>query len=131
MLKASMRIMVVDDVPTMRKMIKGHLQQVGFKNVIEAEGGEAAWKMVLDGVANAQPFEFIISDWDMPGMNGLELLTKIRANEPTKKLPFLMVTADAEQTTVVTAVKAGVNNFIVKPFSVATLKEKIDKIFNK
>jgi two-component system chemotaxis response regulator CheY len=131
MLKASMRIMVVDDVPTMRKMISGHLKQVGFKSVTEAESGESAWKLIQDGVANSQPFEFIISDWDMPGMNGLELLTKIRATEATKKLPFLMVTADAEQTTVVTAVKAGVNNFIVKPFSVATLKEKIDKIFNK
>ncbi|MFZ4714486.1 MAG: response regulator [Bacteriovoracaceae bacterium] len=131
MLKANMKILLVDDVSTMRKMIKGHLQQMGFTNVSEAEDGEPAWKLIQEGIEKKQPYEFIISDWDMPGLNGLELVKNIRSFEPTKKLPFLMITADADQTTVVTAVKAGVNNFIIKPFSVATLKEKIDKIFNK
>ncbi len=131
MLKASMKIMVVDPVTTMRKMIKQNLLQMGFKNVTEAEDGASAWQLIQESVANKTPYEFIISEWEMPGMPGLELLKNIRSTPATQKLPFLMMTSDTNQTTVVTAVQAGVNNLVVKPFSVATLKEKIDKIFNK
>ncbi len=130
-LKADMKILIVDDMATMRKIIKNMLVQIGFTNLAEADDGATAWPLIEAGVASGKPFEFIISDWNMPQMSGLDLLKKIRETESLKKLPFLMVTAEAEQGNVVIAVKAGVSNFIVKPFSALTLKEKIDKIFNK
>ncbi|MDD0853345.1 response regulator [Halobacteriovorax sp. GB3] len=129
-LNANMKILVVDDMATMRKIIKNMLGQIGFKNIQEADDGATAWPMIESAIQANEPFEFIVSDWNMPQMTGLELLKKVRATETTKKLPFLMITAEAEQGNVVIAVKAGVSNFIVKPFSAQVLKEKIDKIFN-
>jgi two-component system chemotaxis response regulator CheY len=124
-LDLSMRILVVDDFSTMRRIIKNILKQIGFTNVDEAENGQAALAKIGDG----GNYDFVISDWNMPEMTGIELLKQVRANESTKDLPFLMVTAEAKKENVVEAVKAGVNNYIVKPFTAEVLQEKISKIF--
>jgi two-component system chemotaxis response regulator CheY len=129
-LDPNMKILIVDDMSTMRKIIKNMLQQVGFKNIEEADDGATAWPKIEQGLASGEPYQFIISDWNMPQMTGIDLLGKIKGNDKLKTVPFLMVTAEAEQGNVVIAVKAGVSNFIVKPFSAQVLKEKIDKIFN-
>ncbi|ATH08295.1 response regulator [Halobacteriovorax marinus] len=128
-LKSDMKILVIDDMATMRKIIKNMLQQIGFKNITEADDGATAWPMIQEAMNSPAPYEFIVSDWNMPQMSGLDLLKKVRETEELKKLPFLMITAEAEQGNVVIAVKAGVSNFIVKPFSASVLKEKIEKIF--
>lgn len=123
------KILVVDDMGTMRKIIKNMLTKMGCNNIHEADDGAPAWQMIQDAHEQNQPFQFIVSDWNMPKMTGLDLLKNLREDERFKTLPFLMITAEAEQSNVVVAVKAGVSNFIVKPFSIITLKEKIDKIF--
>ncbi len=128
-LKADIKILVVDDMSTMRKIIKNMLGQIGFTNITEADDGATAWPMIENAIKEGTPYEFIVSDWNMPQLSGLDLLKKVRATSGLEKLPFLMITAEAEQGNVVIAVKAGVSNFIVKPFSAAVLKEKIDKIF--
>ena len=130
-LKANMKILVIDDMATMRKIIKNMLGQIGFTNITEADDGATGLPMIESAQESGEPYEFIVYDWNMPQMTGLELLKTLRANDTYKALPFLMITAEAEQGNVVIAVKAGVSNFIVKPFSAQVLKEKIDKIFNK
>ena len=107
------------------------LGQIGFTNITQADDGATAWPLIEKAHADGEPYEFILSDWNMPVMSGLDLLKKIRATESLAKTPFLMITAEAEQGNVVIAVKAGVSNFIVKPFSAQVLKEKIEKIFAK
>lgn len=128
-LKSDAKILVIDDMSTMRKIVRNMLNKMGFSNIEETEDGEPAWKMINEASEAGAAYDFIVSDWNMPGMTGLDLLKNIRSSEKFKKLPFLMVTAEAEQANVVIAVKAGVSNFVVKPFSIQTLKEKIDKIF--
>ncbi|MFA6237447.1 MAG: response regulator [Bacteriovorax sp.] len=128
-LRADLKILVIDDMATMRKIIKNMLKQIGFTNISEADDGSTAWPMIENAMKEGSPFQLVVSDWNMPNMSGLELLKNIRTTAGTEKLPFLMITAEAEQGNVVVAVKAGVNNFIVKPFSAQILKEKIDKIF--
>lgn len=130
-LKSTMKIMVVDDMATMRKIIKNILSQLGFKNICEAEDGKKALADIKNAHAAGEPVEFIVSDWNMPEMTGLDLLNAVRSDETLKTTPFLMVTAEAEQGNIMLAVKSGVDNFIVKPFSAQVLKEKIDKIFAK
>jgi len=125
----TMKILVVDDMSTMRKIIKNMLSKMGCKDITEADDGKPAWELIQAAQEAGVPFKFIVSDWNMPGLNGLDLLKNIRSSEIFKALPFLMITAEAEQANVVIAVKAGVSNFIVKPFSIVTLKEKIDKVF--
>jgi len=123
--KPDMKILVVDDFPTMRRIVKTLLRQLGYTNIIEAEDGELAYKLL-----KATPdIEFIVSDWNMPNMTGLELLKTVRADEKFKHLPFLMVTAEAEKENIIEAVKSGVSNYVVKPFTAATLKEKMAKVF--
>ena len=122
----NMGILVVDDFATMRKVIKNLLKQVGYKNITEAEDGMAALR-----VLKSQKIDFIISDWNMPNMNGLEFLKAVRADSELSDLPFLMVTAEALKENVVAAVKAGVSNYIVKPFTAEVLGEKIGKIVEK
>jgi two-component system chemotaxis response regulator CheY len=107
----------------MRKVIRNLLKQGGFENVVEAEDGVAALK-----VLQSQKVDFVISDWNMPNMSGLELLKAVRGSDDLKELPFLMVTAEALKDNVVAAVKAGVSNYIVKPFTAEVLTEKIEKI---
>ena len=119
----NLKILIVDDFATMRKVIRNLLKQGGFENIVEAEDGAAALK-----VLKSQPVDFIISDWNMPNMSGLELLKAVRADDELKALPFLMVTAEALKDNVVAAVKAGVSNYIVKPFTAEVLNEKIEKI---
>ncbi|MDO9182897.1 MAG: response regulator [Bacteriovorax sp.] len=128
-LKADIKILVVDDMSTMRKIIKNMLSQIGFTNISEADDGATAWPMIENAIKEGRPYEFIVSDWNMPQLSGLDLLKNVRSTPGLEKLPFLMITAEAEQGNVVIAVKAGVSNFIVKPFSAQVLKEKIDKIF--
>lgn len=130
-LKADMKIIVIDDMATMRKIIKNMLTQIGFTNIDQADDGATALPMIMEAQEKGEPYEFIVSDWNMPQMSGLDLLKTVRADENLKATPFLMITAESEQGNVVVAVKAGVSNFIIKPFSAQVLKDKIIKIFNK
>lgn len=120
-----LRILVVDDFPTMRKIVRQVLRQLGYENVQEAEDGRAA----LEFLRQKGNIDFVISDWNMPNMTGIELLKAVRAEPAFKTLPFLMVTAEADKESIVEAVKSGVSSYIVKPFNSATLREKIEKIF--
>ena len=121
-----MRILVVDDFSTMRRIIKNILRQLGFNNIIEADDGSSAWETL-----GKDKIDFIISDWNMPKMPGIELLRKVRSSEEYGPMPFLMVTAEAQQENIIEAVQAKVSNYIVKPFTAETLGQKIDKIFDK
>lgn len=120
----NMRVLIVDDFSTMRRIIKNILRQLGFNNIVEADDGTAAWDIL-----SKDQIDFIISDWNMPQMTGIELLRKVRASEEFGDLPFLMVTAEAQQENIIEAVQAKVSNYIVKPFTAETLGQKINKIF--
>ena len=122
----NMRILVVDDFATMRKVIRNLLRQSGYQNVTEAEDGVVALKEL-----RSQKIDFVISDWNMPNMTGIELLKAVRADSELSSLPFLMVTAESLKDNVLEAVKAGVSNYIVKPFTAEVLSEKIEKIIEK
>jgi two-component system chemotaxis response regulator CheY len=122
----NMTILVVDDFSTMRRIIKNILRQLGFSNIHEADDGTTAWETL-----NKTKIDFVISDWNMPNMPGIELLRKVRGSEEFANLPFLMVTAEAQQENIIEAVQAKVSNYIVKPFTAETLGQKIDKIFDK
>ena len=123
--RPDMKILVVDDFPTMRRIVKTLMRQNGYTNFVEAEDGAQALKML----AEQTDIEFIVSDWNMPNMTGLEFLKAVRADARFKHLPFLMVTAEAEKENIIEAVKSGVSNYIVKPFTGATLQEKLSKVF--
>jgi two-component system chemotaxis response regulator CheY len=123
-LKPDLKILVVDDFPTMRRIVKTLLKQNGFNNFIEAEDGEQGYRVLQEH----GDFEMIVSDWNMPNMTGLEFLKTVRADLKFKHLPFLMVTAEAEKENIIEAVKAGVSNYIVKPFTGQALKDKLEKI---
>jgi two-component system, chemotaxis family, chemotaxis protein CheY len=120
----NMKILVVDDMSTMRRIVKNIMKQLGFANVEEAENGQDA----LDKL-RAESFGFVISDWNMPVMTGIDLLRAIRADDKLKAIPVLMVTAEAQKENLVEAIKAGVSNYIVKPFTAEVLQEKMSKIF--
>ena len=122
----NMKVLVVDDFSTMRRIVKNTLRQIGFTQIEEAEDGQKAFDRLM-----SEKFDFVVSDWNMPNMTGIDLLRKVRGEPSLKHLPFLMVTAEAKQENVVEAIKAGVSNYIVKPFTVATLQEKIAKIFKE
>lgn len=119
-----MRILIVDDFSTMRRIVRNILRQLGMNNVVEADDGTTAWDTL-----NREKIDFIVSDWNMPKMTGIELLRKVRSSEEFADIPFLMVTAEAQQENIIEAVQAKVSNYIVKPFTADTLKQKIDKIF--
>jgi two-component system chemotaxis response regulator CheY len=120
----SMKVLVVDDMVTMRRIVKNILKQLGFGNVDEAENGQEALQKL-----KADTFGFVVSDWNMPVMTGIDMLRAIRADEKLKAIPVLMVTAEAQQSNLIEAVQAGVSNYIVKPFTAETMQEKIAKIF--
>jgi len=120
----NMKILVVDDMSTMRRIVKNIMKQLGFANVEEAENGQEA----LDKL-NADAFGFVISDWNMPVMTGIQLLRAIRADDKLKAIPVLMVTAEAQKENLIEAIQAGVSNYIVKPFTAEVLQEKMNKIF--
>ena len=122
-MSADIKFLVVDDFSTMRRIIKNLLHDLGYKNVSEADDGNTALPMLKTG-----KFDFLITDWNMPGMPGLELLKAVRGDPRLAKLPVLMLTAEAKREQIVEAAQAGVNGYVIKPFTAATLKEKIDKI---
>ena len=122
--RPTLKVLIVDDFPTMRRIIKSLMGQLGFKTFVEAEDGALALRALKDH----GNFELVVSDWNMPNMTGLELLVTVRSDPQLKHLPFLMVTAEAEKENILAAVKAGVSNYIVKPFTALTLKEKLERI---
>jgi two-component system chemotaxis response regulator CheY len=122
----SMKVLVVDDFATMRRIVKGVLKQLGFSDIIEAENGSSA----LDELKK-EKVGLIVSDWNMPKMTGLDLLKAVREDEKFKSIPFIMVTAEGQKENVLEAVKAGVSNYIVKPFTPETFNEKLQKVFGK
>lgn len=121
-----MKILVVDDFPTMRRIMRGLLKELGFTNVEEAEDGQDALNKLRTGT-----FEFVVSDWNMPNLDGLDMLKQIRADAALQHLPVLMVTAEAKKENIIAAAQAGANGYVVKPFTAATLEEKLNKIFEK
>jgi two-component system chemotaxis response regulator CheY len=125
-LDKNMKILVVDDFSTMRRIIKNLLKDLGFANIQEADDGNTALPMLQQG-----DFDFVVTDWNMPGMQGIDLLRAIRADANLKHIPVLMVTAEAKKEQIVAAAQAGVNGYVIKPFTAATLKEKLAKIFER
>jgi two-component system chemotaxis response regulator CheY len=121
-----MKVLVADDFATMRKIVRNILKQIGFDDIVEAEDGQAALQILKN-----ENIGLVVTDWNMPNMTGLELLEKIRTDPKTSKLPVLMVTAEGLKENVVAAVKAGVNNYVVKPFTAEVLQEKLEQIFKK
>ena len=121
-----MKILVVDDFSTMRRIIKNLLRALGFNNTIEADDGLTALPILQAG-----GIDFLVTDWNMPGMQGIDLLKAVRANEKLSTIPVLMVTAETKREQIIVAAQAGVNGYVVKPFTAATLKEKINKIFER
>lgn len=119
----NLRFLVVDDFSTMRRIIRNLLKELGFNNVEEAEDGAMALKKLRDG-----GFDFVVSDWNMPNMDGLTMLQNVRADDTLKDIPVLMVTAEAKKENIIAAAQAGASGYIVKPFTAATLDEKLNKI---
>lgn len=125
-LDKNMKILIVDDFSTMRRIIKNLLRDLGFTNTVEADDGTTALPMLQAGT-----IDFLVTDWNMPGMTGIELLRAVRADEKLKSIPVLMVTAEAKRDQIIAAAQAGVNGYVVKPFTAVALKEKIEKIFER
>jgi two-component system chemotaxis response regulator CheY len=125
-LEKNMKVLVVDDFSTMRRIIKNLLRDLGFTNISEADDGNTALPMLKTG-----DFDFVVTDWNMPVMQGIDLLKAIRADEKLSHIPVLMVTAEAKKDQIIMAAQAGVNGYIVKPFTAATLSAKLDKIFQR
>ncbi len=121
-----MRILIVDDFSTMRRIVKNLLNDLGYGNTAEADDGHTALAAL-----RTQPFDFVVTDWNMPGMTGIDLLRAIRADPRLKTLPVLMVTAEAKREQIIEAAQAGVNGYIIKPFTAQTLEEKLAKIFER
>jgi two-component system chemotaxis response regulator CheY len=119
-----MKFLVVDDFSTMRRIVRNLLKELGYTNTEEAEDGNVALNMLRN-----DKFDFVVSDWNMPNMTGIELLKSIRADAALKSLPVLMITAEARKENIIEAAQAGANGYIVKPFTAATLDEKLNKIF--
>ena len=121
----NMKVLVVDDFATMRRIVKNVLKQIGFTHIVEADDGTTALSVLKENRV-----DLIISDWNMPKMTGLDFLKRVRGDESTKDIPFVMVTAEAQKDNVLQAVQAGVSNYIVKPFTADTVKEKLAKVFD-
>jgi two-component system chemotaxis response regulator CheY len=121
-----MKVLVVDDFATMRKIVRNILKQIGFEDITEAEDGNVALRVIKN-----EAIGLVVTDWNMPNLSGLDLLKEIRSNPQTANLPVLMVTAEGLKDNVMEAVKAGVNNYVVKPFTAEILQEKIEIIFKK
>ena len=121
-----MKILIVDDFSTMRRIIKNLLRDLGFTNTVEADDGLTAIPIL-----NSGSIDFLVTDWNMPGMTGIDLLRHVRADEKLRSLPVLMVTAEAKREQIIEAAQAGVNGYVVKPFTALALKEKIEKIFER
>ncbi|MFA5243248.1 MAG: chemotaxis response regulator CheY [Sulfuricella sp.] len=126
MVDKNLKFLVVDDFSTMRRIVRNLLKELGFTNVDEAEDGVVALSKL-----KGSNFEFVVSDWNMPNMTGIELLRAIRADATLKHLPVMMVTAEAKKENIIEAAQAGASGYIVKPFTAATLEEKLNKVFEK
>jgi two-component system chemotaxis response regulator CheY len=124
MMDTNMDVLVVDDASAMRRIVRGLLKELGFKNIREADNGQVA----LDELKKRKA-DLVVSDWNMPEMSGIDLLRAMRSDEVLKNIPVLMVTAEAKKENILEAIQAGVNNYIVKPFNAQTLQEKLNKIF--
>jgi len=122
----NMNILVVDDFSTMRRIVKNLLAEIGFNNIVEADDGKTALPILEGG-----GIDFLVTDWNMPGMPGIDLLKAVRADPKLSSLPVLMVTAEAKREQIMEAAQAGVNGYVVKPFTADTLKEKVDKVFER
>jgi len=120
----NMKVLIIDDFATMRRILKNVLRQVGFTNIIEADDGKTALKEL-----NKEKVDLILCDWNMPEMPGIDLLRHVRSDDDLKDIPFVMVTAEAQKENILEAVKAGVNNYVVKPFTAETINEKLQKVF--
>lgn len=125
------RFIVIDDFATMRKIIKKVLSELGYTNIDEAEDGAKALPMIQKASSSGQPYQCIISDWNMPNMQGIDLLKACKADGALKDIPFMLVTAEGEQKQIVEAAKAGVSDYVVKPFNAQTLKEKLQKVYDR
>ena len=125
-----MKILVVDDVYTVRKILLKHLGNLGFTSVSQAEDGLEAWNMLVNHLEKEEPFEFVICDCKMPKMDGFELLEKVRNKQECRDIPFLMIAANSDQSSVIKSVRLGANEFVVKPLNQDILKSKILKIFS-
>tara|TARA_B110000908_G_C10171734_1_gene411184 strand:- start:365 stop:763 length:399 start_codon:yes stop_codon:yes gene_type:complete len=125
-LDKNMKVLVVDDFSTMRRIVKNLLRDLGFSNISEADDGSTALPMLQNG-----DFDFVVTDWNMPGMQGIDLLKAIRADANLAHIPVLLITAEAKKEQIVMAAQAGVNGYIVKPFTAGTLKNKLEKIFER
>ena len=126
----SLRILVVDDMPAMRSIVRNMLEELGFKRVAEAEDGEMAWQLIQQAAISPQKaFGMVISDWNMPGLSGVELLRAIRSSSHSREMPFFMVTAEGDRDHLAEAASAGVTDYVVKPFNAAQLAEKIGAAF--
>lgn len=131
MFKPTTKFLIVDDFGTMRKIVKKALTDLGYTNSVEAVDGAEAYKFLHEHLKAGQPFEFVISDWNMPNMLGIDLLRKCRSEEPFKTIPFMLVTAESEQSQILEAAKVGVTDYVIKPFSPAMLKAKLENAYKK
>ena len=122
----NIRVLVVDDFATMRRIIKGVLKQLGFSNIVEAEDGDVALEEL-----KKDEYGLILADWNMPNMSGLELLKAVRSDKDLQRIPFIMVTAEGQKDNILEAVKAGVSNYVIKPFTPETINEKLKKVFKE
>ena len=125
------KFLVVDDFATMRKIVKKVLTELGYTNIEEADDGKPALELLQKRQVEGQPFQFVISDWNMPGMTGIDLLKACKADANLKNIPFMLVTAESEQKNILEAAKAGVSDYVVKPFNAVTLKGKLERIYQK
>lgn len=131
MFPANTNILVIDDMKVMRMLSKKVLKELGFTNITEADNGKVAWNEIEQHIASANPFRLVLSDWNMPVMTGYELLCKIRSDSRTSSLPIIMITAESEKDQIVSAIKAGVNSYLVKPFLADTLKAKLEEVWKR
>ncbi len=127
----SMNILIVDDMLAFRKIVRAQLASLGLKRVTEKEDGDYAWDALQGAIDDGEPFSLIICDWNMPRLSGIDLLEKIRNDERTKDLPFIMLTAEGEVQNVMRAIKLGVNEYIVKPFNADQLQAKLSTVLKK
>lgn len=125
------RILVVDDMPTIRDLVKNQLKAMGFKNIIDAADGEAAMLLLMQNQTAGTPFQLVISDWNMPKMTGLEFLKQVRASETWANLPFVLLTSESERDQVSQAILAGVSQYVVKPFAAKVFEEKLKTVWAK
>ena len=131
MFPTTTRILVIDDMPSIRELVKNHLKAMGYKNIIEAGDGEEGLKILIQQNASGAPVELVICDWNMPKMKGLDLLKQVRGTSEWQNLPFVLLTSESEREQVTEAVLAGVSQYIVKPFAVKIFEEKLKTVWAK